>query len=144
MNNLELHNLRDMHWVPINTIPRSISRCLDTLITYPNSTVTLKSAPKRYLPNPIPFLHSPFGLYIRQFIPQTRRRRVAESMQSHSRSFHMFRRKPQILLQFINNCSTAGVYAKMLKGHFKIRDVGFDFRIEDFPADQAEKKEELF
>lgn len=90
---LELDNFRNMDWVPINTVlPWPVTWCSNGPVTLPDRGITLEPAPERDLPNPVAFLHPPFGLDVIQFVPQRRRRGVTESVKGHSGCLHVLRR----------------------------------------------------
>ncbi|KAJ0522933.1 hypothetical protein HanIR_Chr10g0488131 [Helianthus annuus] len=118
-----------------------MNRRFNTPNRFPNRTITLKPASKRNLPNPVPFLHPPFSLRVSQLIPYRTRRRVPEPVQRHSRRFNMLLSQLQVLLHLINNRPTTSMNTKMIKRHFKIRQVGFNLPVYDFSSNKINEKQ---
>ncbi|KAL4302084.1 hypothetical protein GQ457_10G025280 [Hibiscus cannabinus] len=133
-----------MNRVPLDAIrPRSICWCLDCSVAFPDSAVALESAAECDLPNPVAPFHPPLGLDVAHLVPERRGRCVAEPVQCHPRCLDVLRRELQVLLEFVYDCSAAGVDAKVFERLLEVGDVGFPFRVEDFTSDECEEEQEL-
>jgi len=82
---LELDHVRDVNWIPMDAVgPGSIQWGFDGFVAFPNRAVALEPTSKCDLPNPIAFLHPSFRFYVRQFVPERRRRCIAPPVETHS------------------------------------------------------------